>query len=231
MTQLTVETESLVGRLRPILEKADPQLLVRFVERHVAKGELVEALDNEDSSTVNVALACLAGVGTQEHAPAIARKLRSSDGMSVKLAEHALWSIWFRAGDHRANSDLRFIAAMINEGRIEDASAALDDLARRYPDYAEVYDQRAIAAFLRGDYTSAAADFRRTLRLNPLHFGALAGLANSAAMRGRLRQALRIYKRLRRIYPTMEGLSDSIRQIRRRLAISPHPDSFPSRFS
>jgi tetratricopeptide (TPR) repeat protein len=228
MALLDPESQDFVDRLRPVLETRDRRRLMEYVQRRLTPGQLLEALDSDDRDTVNVALVCFAGIGTMEHAAAVAKHLRSWDPMTVKLAEHALWSIWFRAGDERANSDLRCIVGMIDEGRLDKAIAALDQLATRCPGFAEVLNQRAIAAFLLGDYQSATEDCRRTLRLNPYHFGAMAGLANCLAMAGDLDAALQVYRQVRELYPSLEGLIESIRHVRRCVAESRKTDIFPS---
>ena len=58
------------------------------------------------------------------------------------------------------------------------------------------------------------ADCRRTLRLNGHHFGALAGLAHSYASLGQLDRALNAYHHALRVHPRLEGIRQSISQIR-----------------
>jgi tetratricopeptide (TPR) repeat protein len=213
----TTKEQDFLGRLRPVLEKRDPEHLTDYLHGHTTCDELLEMLDSDDQDTIKVALLCLAGLGAPDHSDTIGRHLRSADPMIVKLAEHALWSIWFRGGDDRANHDLRYIVAMIDEGRLDDAIAAIDQLAERCPDFAEIYHQRAIANFLKGQYVAAAVDCRLTLRLIPCHFAAMAGLANALALRGNMRPALRVYRRACKLYPTMEGLRESMREVCRHL--------------
>lgn len=88
-----------------------------------------------------------------------------------------LWEIWLDAPDAEAQ-------ALLDEGMrrrsIYDflgARDVLDTLVEYCPHYAEGYNQRAFASFLRQDFDAALVDLDRTLEINPRHIGALSGKA------------------------------------------------------
>jgi len=83
----------------------------------------------------------------------------------------------------------------------------------RCPTFAEAYNQRAIVLFLLGRYEQAAEDCLRALRLNPYHFGAMAGLGHCHASLGRWERALEAYHRTLQLHPRAEGIRQSIRQV------------------
>ena len=62
----------------------------------------------------------------------------------------------------------------------------LDELVAYCPDYAEGYNQRAFANFLRRDLDAALPDLDRALELNPTHLGALTGRAMTLMGLGRI---------------------------------------------
>ena len=85
------------------------------------------------------------------------------------------------------------------------------------PDYAEGWNKRATAYYLRGEYSASLRDVRETLRREPRHFGALSGWA---AM---LPHAWRRPRRAPRccaagkICPHWPGLQDQLRDLRDQL--------------
>ncbi|MEL6840870.1 MAG: hypothetical protein AAFP85_16405 [Pseudomonadota bacterium] len=88
-----------------------------------------------------------------------------------------LWVIWTDAPDDRAQ-------ALLDEGMRRRAGFdflgardVFDELVEYCPDYAEGYNQRAFANYLRQDFAAALVDLDRTLDINPQHIGALSGKA------------------------------------------------------
>ncbi|NGP19418.1 tetratricopeptide repeat protein [Devosia aurantiaca] len=104
--------------------------------------------------------------------------LRSAtDEASARAIADRIWQLW----THPDDPDLAArVEAIIKGGGFAGPAAQLpqiEDLVTDYPDYAEAYNLRATANFLRGDYESALGDVAKTLELEPRHFGALAGRA------------------------------------------------------
>ena len=83
-------------------------------------------------------------------------------------------------------------------------------LLRRAPRFAEAYNQRAILHWRRKHYCRAIADCKRVLRLNPYHFGALAGMAQCYIQIDRPVESLAAFREAYRINPNLDGVSDSI---------------------
>lgn len=97
--------------------------------------------------------------------------------MAARELSNSLWRLWTDAPDARAQ-------ALLDEGMARresydylGARAVFDDLVTYCPDYAEGYNQRAFASFLRQEFDLALPDLERTLELNPTHVGALSGKA------------------------------------------------------
>jgi hypothetical protein len=85
------------------------------------------------------------------------------------------------------------------------------------PTWAEGWNKRATAHYLRGGYRASLLDIQETLRLEPRHFGALSGWAAMQQLLGDERGALRILQRLSRLCPQMPGLQARIRDLRDQL--------------
>ena len=72
---------------------------------------------------------------------------------------------------------------------------------------------RATAYFQAGRYGLSIEDIRRTLQLNPRHFGAMSGLALILEELGEVDAALEAWREVERLHPNRDGLQDSIRRL------------------
>ncbi len=100
-----------------------------------------------------------------------------------------LWSLWTDAPDDRAQQ-------LLDEGMSRRATSdflgardVLDELVEYCPDYAEGYNQRAFASYLRQDYSAALYDLDRALEITPNHVAALSGKALTLMGLGRDEEA------------------------------------------
>lgn len=97
------------------------------------------------------------------------------DEAEARILTDDLWRIWTTAPDARAQD-------LLDEGmRQRDgydflgARDTFDTLVDYCPGYAEGYNQRAFASFLRQDYAAALVDIDTALAITPAHLGALSG--------------------------------------------------------
>lgn len=214
MTTYSAERE-FVELLRPILETGDFELLVRHIQRRWPSAKLRDMLFCGYDDASKVALFCLSLTGTMDDCPAVACLLRHDDEFIRKLAENTLWSIWFRAGGDAANGKLRRAVHLAGEDRLDEARVLLDDLIHKHPAFAEAYNQRAIVQFLLGHYGPARRDLLATLRRNPMHFAAMAGLGHCYAAVGKWQKALSWYERAVGVHPGAEGVQQAISELNR----------------
>jgi tetratricopeptide (TPR) repeat protein len=100
--------------------------------------------------------------------------------------------------------------------RIRDREKALEcmtNLINKAPDFAEALNQRAIIYFRMKQYEDSIADCQRALDLNPWHFGAQVGMAQSFMKMKKHRSALKAFRNTLKIHPRMEGVADAIRTL------------------
>ncbi|UWQ17888.1 hypothetical protein [Jannaschia sp. M317] len=95
---------------------------------------------------------------------------QAARGVSARM-----WEEWVKAPDLRAQE-------LLDEGMqrrqafdLTGAVIAFDALIAYCPRYAEGYNQRAFANFIREDYEAALVDLDRAIELRPRHVAAIAG--------------------------------------------------------
>jgi tetratricopeptide (TPR) repeat protein len=205
--------QEFVGQVRPILERCEPDELVDHLSRFWQPSQLVGLLSCGDRDATLTALVCLALTGTMSESASITGMLYDEDEKTAEFAEQALWSIWFRAGDEQANRTLNLAVRMISRDDYASAVEWLSILALRRPQFAEVFNQRATARFLNGQYEQAMRDTGSALRLNPLHFGAMATEGHCHAAVGRTDRAVEMYHAALQINPRMNGIRQALQQV------------------
>ena len=138
-----------------------------------------------------------------DHAAArddILRRLAvARDATEARFLADELWVIWLDAPDAAAQDMLDRGMARRDSFDFEGAWDILDGLVEYCPDYAEGWNQRAFASFLREDYAAALNDLDRAIEIDPRHVAALSGRALTLIGMGRdaegqqaLREALRL---------------------------------------
>jgi tetratricopeptide (TPR) repeat protein len=205
--------KELVDQVRPLLERCDADRLVDFLSRSWPSFQLVGLLSIGDRDITHTALVCLALTGTMAEAAPITGMLCDDDEKTAEFAEQALWSIWFRAGDEQSNRTLNLAMRLLSRDEYTPAIEWLSILALRRPEFAEVFNQRATARFLDGQYEAAMQDTGVTLRLNPLHFGAMATEGHCHAALGRTDRAIEMYHAALQINPRMSTIREALCQV------------------
>jgi tetratricopeptide (TPR) repeat protein len=148
----------------------------------------------------------------------LGRALRDRDGAVRKLAEDALWSIWFRADVPENNRALQEVLHLLGSGQLDRAEALATRLIRVAPNFAEAYNQRAIIYYHQGRFAESALDCQRVLIRNPYHFGAISGLAQCELQLNRPIDALKTLRRALKLQPYSEGLRENIKLIEAQVA-------------
>ncbi|MDQ2090221.1 tetratricopeptide repeat protein [Marimonas arenosa] len=115
------------------------------------------------------------------------RQARDAGAAQAVVGE--MWTLWTDAPDDLAQAALDHGIYMRDRRDFAGALAEFDWLVGYCPDYAEGYNQRAFAHFLRRDFEAALPDLTRALELNPTHLGALSGRAMTLIALGREAEA------------------------------------------
>lgn len=196
-----------------LLEAGLQEAMRAFREEVLEKyteGTLQRILTAGDNMARRAAALALGFVGTMRSNLALAVALKDEDGPVRNNAEDSLWEIWFRGDEPDHGWQLQQAMTLPDHAR---ALAAMDELIREYPDFAEAYNQRAILLFRRGEYRRSATDCETVLRLNPVHFGAAAGMGQCQLRMNRPRAALRAFRQALAIHPWMDEVRDAVRDL------------------
>jgi tetratricopeptide (TPR) repeat protein len=141
----------------------------------------------------------------------------TADPRAAVAAEQAIWRIWLDSG--RADID-----ALMDEGilaitdqRLDEAITIFSRITERAPGFAEGWNKRATAYYLNEDYAASVEDIRRTLVLEPRHFGAISGMGLIFLSRGDDAGALDAFEAVLAIHPHELGARAQVEALRERL--------------
>ena len=136
-----------------------------------------------------------------KNAAMLDRLSRTMDYSASQRAVNQIWRYWQTAPDAQAQEWLDEGLSRIRQMDLENAQSVLQALVEYCPDYAEGHNQLAFAQFLAGDYDASEASLKRTLELEPRHFGAIAGMGLIAHQRGNLGAAKIWIKKAVAVHP------------------------------
>ena len=199
-------TSLLVDYYEAFLRDQDLNAFVLSVSARYNEGTLARLLRNGPSQGRRAAVLALGLTGTFQANDAVGRSLRDPDAVVRSLAQNALWAIWFRADSPENNATLQEIADLIGRGRSDEAGRLANRLIARAPDFAEAYNQRAIALFEQERFAESAEDCRRAIERNPYHTGALGGLAQCYLRLDDRDAALKVYRRALKVQPYNDAI-------------------------
>jgi tetratricopeptide (TPR) repeat protein len=146
------------------------------------------------------------------------RLARTTDSNEAAGIVSALDRLSLRSGSD--TSDLlmsRAIQAMSGQDyRL--ALSLLDATVDLRPEWAEAWNKRATARYFAGDAKGSMADIAQTLKRDPRHLGALAGLGAILTDAGLLDDALRAYDKALAIAPRYQPIVDAASRVKAALA-------------
>ena len=135
--------------------------------------------------------------------------------------QNGIWQLWLAPpGGPEATALAKGMEAGMRAMQADDLGRALAEfglLIDAAPAWAEAWNKRATAYYLRGEYRAALADVTETLRREPRHFGALGGQAAMLRQLGAPRQALAALGKLERLCPALPGLREQLLTLREQL--------------
>lgn len=150
----------------------------------------------------------------------VALKAAQSPGWARAL-ETQIGHIWDETSDAETQLLMEKGLTLMAEDEDEAALKAFDAMVEHAPDFAEGWNKRATVEFLLGDYTASMADIAHTLKLEPRHFGALAGLGQVELALGNRTAALDAFNQALAIDPYLGDVAEMAEELKKELAGKP----------
>jgi tetratricopeptide (TPR) repeat protein len=114
---------------------------------------------------------------TDSRLPALFEQLQQAKTPAeAATIEGVIWAIWTESGNKELDRLMMEGMAAMAVRDYATALADFDEVTNRAPQFAEGWNRRATLLYLLGDLQSSLDDIGRVLKLEPRHFGALAGL-------------------------------------------------------
>lgn len=145
-------------------------------------------------------------------------RLKTEDAAAAGRIEREIWSEWSKSGSPAMDLLLKRGRDAMEAGDLPLAIQHLTALVDHAPDFAEGWNTRATAYFQAGQFGPSVADIAVVLRLNPRHFGALAGFGMILEETGRPAEALEVYRAALAIHPHLEAVLQSVKRLTEKAA-------------
>jgi tetratricopeptide (TPR) repeat protein len=164
----------------------------------------------------------LAACGPADHAAVhadpqldalFAQLAQAPDDASAAKIESQIWTRWADSGSPTVNILVERAAAADGSGDEQLALRFLEQASDLAPDFAEPWNRRANLAYRNHDYADAIAAIQETLKREPRHFAALAGLGAIYEELGQVRSALQAYRSALAIDPHYDAARQGVRRL------------------
>ena len=130
------------------------------------------------------------------------RLKQSENHMIARNYESKIWKLWLNNGTSDAsNTQMQKGVDLLNNGKLDQALTIFIDISKKDPKWAESYNKIATIKFLKGDYLGSINDIKKTLKLEPRHFGAISGLVQINIILKKYEEALINLEYVLKIHP------------------------------
>jgi tetratricopeptide (TPR) repeat protein len=119
-----------------------------------------------------------------------------------------------RSGSDTADLLMSRALAAIKAGNSDLAVEILSAIVKITPDFAEAWNKRATLYFLKNDYRRSMADIAETLKREPRHYGAWAGLGMILRDTGDKKRAYDAFKRALAVNPHLDTVKKALEELR-----------------
>jgi len=127
--------------------------------------------------------------------------LKNKDPVTRNSATHQLWEIWYQEAGETAEKELQRGVRFISDNHLDEAREVFGNLIKQFPAFAEAHNKLATLLFIEGHYEDAVAACKRTLEINPHHFGAWNGMGMCLYKLARYEEAIKSFAMAGKIQP------------------------------
>ncbi|WP_290689740.1 MULTISPECIES: tetratricopeptide repeat protein [unclassified Haematobacter] len=146
------------------------------------------------------------------------RELKDPQNTAWQRTESDLQREWSRSGSASMDLLLQRGRDAMETGDTQEAIEHLTALTDHAPDFAEGWNALASAYFQAGKFGPAVDDIRRTLALNPNHYGALSGLGMILEDMGYDASARDAYRAAQAIHPHQPDIEKAVERLDREMS-------------
>jgi tetratricopeptide (TPR) repeat protein len=213
-----VDTAEFVKLAADALESGGAEELARRVGQRWTPRQICPLLHDEDANVRKLGCVTLALCGDRRAVGCLTAALRDEEPQVAELAEHALWSIWFRGGLPEARRHFRRGLAAMSDDALDAAVEHFTRAQQADTNFTEAYNQCAIAHYLAERWLDSIEQAEQAVERHRVHFGALAGLGHCHFQLGNFAEASRWYRRALAVNPRMHTVAAALARIERCVA-------------
>jgi len=118
-----------------------------------------------------------------------------------------------QSGSDTADLLMSRALAAIEAKRLDTAIDLLTAILHQSPEYTEAWNKRSFVYYMKNQYSRSVADIAQTLKRDPRHFGAWAGLGHIYVSGGDKKRALEAYRKALAIHPYLAKLREAIERL------------------
>ncbi|WP_127105882.1 tetratricopeptide repeat protein [Pararhodobacter zhoushanensis] len=141
------------------------------------------------------------------------QQLADPDEEGWMRVERQVLRAWSQSGSATIDYLFQRGQTALQAGQADEAIDHFSAVIDYDPEFAEAWNGRATAYFLANRMGQSLADIEQVLRLNPHHFGALAGLAMILESLERPEDALAAYEASLAINPHQQNVIDAVARL------------------
>ena len=168
-----------------------------------------------------ISLFILGNVGAEERETELNnlfKQLKNSQITKAVEIENKIWKIWSThpSNDMEGQKLTKLLdrgSLLINKRKLNKAYEIFTQIINIDPNWSEAWNKRALVLYLMKRHKSSLNDIKKTLSLEPRHFGALSGRALNYIELKEYEKAIKSYKQAQKIYPVIEGAKKMIPQL------------------
>ncbi|MFT5507226.1 MAG: tetratricopeptide (TPR) repeat protein [Hyphomicrobiaceae bacterium] len=119
-----------------------------------------------------------------------------ANGISAQI-----WKLWFLQPNGAVQHLMARAQSARRAGLLKESITELDKIIELAPDYVEGWNQRATVNFMLGRNAESVRDIQQVLRIEPRHYGALAGLGLIHMRAKNWKSAIASFERALELHP------------------------------
>lgn len=149
--------------------------------------------------------------------PLFERLQETADPHEAARIQERIWDLWMYSDKEDLNALMKQGTFALGARDFELALESFNALIELAPNMAEAWNKRATLFFLMENYQASVADVKKTLSLEPRHFGAIVGMGLIYDVLGEREAALEAFRRGLKVNPHMPHIRKKSEQLSREL--------------